>query len=96
MGLFFSIDPVSLGIWKTLTLENQTLYNMRDERAGNDGITYNIQEALLVKSRTKQIQQGLLQTRDCYQWKLYDPRNDKRIFSLFGVRPGHTFIDCLR
>lgn len=94
-GLYRSVDPVSLGILKTLKLDNQILYNMRDQYAGNDGITYNLQEGWLLKTRTSLIEESILSPSDCYQWKLYDPNNDKRIFSILDVPVQRKSIDCL-
>ena len=95
-GLSRSIDPLSLRIWKPLKLDNQILYNMRDSFAGNDGITYNLQESFLHNQRTAVIRNGTLFPRDCYQWRLYDPNNDKRIFSILAIPVKHSTIDCLR
>ncbi|MFH0749702.1 MAG: hypothetical protein V1917_02170 [Candidatus Gottesmanbacteria bacterium] len=94
-GLYRSVDPLSLSIWNTLKLDNQTVYNMRDSQAGNDGITYNLQESFLQKQRTITIHNGMLKPTDCYQWRLYDPNNDKRIFSILAIPIVYSTIDCL-
>lgn len=96
IGLSRSSDPISLGIWKTMNIDNQGIYNMRDQYAGNDGITYNMQEAWIQKTRTSLIKAAMLFSSDCYQWKLYDPNNDKRIFTILHIPVQQKRIDCLR
>lgn len=82
ISLFSSVDPISLAIWGKEKVLGQEIYAVRKKLAGNDGITYNMQYALIAKKRTRQILAakstgGTVFSEDCF-WIYPDPRNDRK------------------
>ncbi len=82
MSLFLSLDPISSTLWNKETVLGQEIYAMRKKLAGNDGITYNMQYALIAKKRTQQILAAkikgqIVYSENCF-WIYPDPRNDSK------------------
>lgn len=55
VSLFFSVDPISISFWGTMTESGQTLYNLPVHHGGPDGMTYNVQYLLICKKRTQDV-----------------------------------------
>lgn len=86
--LFTSTDPVSRYLWKTETIGTQTFYALRHYKAGNDGITYNLEYVIAVAQRSKQIREADREGRavyapDCF-WAFPDIKNDQRTLFYLG------------
>jgi len=88
--LFFSIDPLSLKIWDKMEFYGEKLYNLKDDLAGNDGITYNLQYLFIVKKRTQHIKEVESQKKnlmDGENWAIFwDPNNDCKTFQILNFR----------
>ncbi len=54
-SLFFSVDPFSIKLWGRSEFYEEKVYDLRNSLAGNDGITYNLQYAVILRKRTEQI-----------------------------------------
>jgi hypothetical protein len=94
VSLFSSTDPVSTKIWGKEKIFGENIYTLRDALAGNDGITYNMQYALILKKRTNDIlnndKANVTISNDCH-WLFPDPRNDiitMKILNL-DINPGN-------
>ncbi len=89
ISLFFSLDPISSTIWGKEKIFSEEIYALRKYLAGNDGITYNMQYAIISKIRTKQIisanMDGVLISDDCY-WVFPDPRNDQKTIQIINLK----------
>lgn len=79
--LFRSLDPVSTRLWGRINVLGEEVYGLNKSLAGNDGITYNIQYARIVKRRSNaillshdSISRSII-SEDCY-WIFPDPNND--------------------
>lgn len=51
-SLFFSVDPITSGIWNKQYLEGQNVYT---KSTGDDGLVYNLQYLFILKQRRNQI-----------------------------------------
>jgi len=86
--LFTSTDPFSRYLWGTETIDTQTFYALRHHKAGNDGMTYNLEYVLFVIRRSGQIRDANREGRavyatNCY-WAFPDENNDARTLSNLG------------
>lgn len=90
LSLFSSIDPVSIKIWGKEKLMGESLYALGDNLAGNDGITYNMQYALIAKKRTDEIlsantnKANAVLSEDC-SWLFPDPNNDQKTMNILKL-----------
>jgi 4-amino-4-deoxy-L-arabinose transferase-like glycosyltransferase len=84
MSLFYSIDPISHGIYKDRELFKQKFYNV--PFAGNDGITYNMQYLDYTKRVNKEYFKNKIE--NCYDVFL-GMKDDKELRSIyhFPVKP---------
>ncbi len=89
---FFSIDPISIKLWKTTDILGETFYNLPSSLAGNDKITYNMQYLLLTRHRTNLIlNPKAIQVKDCY-WLFPDTKNDKQTLRIFKLKISTTCL----
>jgi len=87
LSLFFSIDPLSISIWKTTTVFDQQLYGVNNGLSGNDAITYNMQYLFVAKKRSDILlnHPGMhLNPSEC-DWLLKDPNNDNQTFHILHI-----------
>ena len=78
LSLSQSIDPISNTIWPKTQVLGESVY-LNHKLDGDDGITYNIQYATLMKTRTDMIKEG-----DCNFPHLVS--YDKQTLTLFNIR----------
>lgn len=88
LQLFFSVDPVSLSLWKEITVFDQTLYGVNNSLSGNDGITYNMQYLIIAKKRSDVLKERQTTEQDfsSCSWLLKDPNNDNKTISILNLR----------
>lgn len=88
-SLFFSLDPISIAFWGREKVLGEEIYAIRKKLAGSDGITYNMQYAIISKKRTNQIfiaeSEGVVISNDCY-WIFPDPRNDIKTSEILNLK----------
>lgn len=51
VGLFYSVDPISIFIWSRNTASGQTFYTLDKNVLGNDDLAYNLQYLLVMEKR---------------------------------------------
>jgi hypothetical protein len=98
--LFYSADPVSYGLWGSMTIGGETLYAMNEHLSGNDGTTYNGQFLTITGIRTRQLRfasktHAPVVSSSC-RWTFADVRNDiitLPSLGLTGIPDGEMCIE---
>lgn len=85
-SLFFSIDPVSRKIWGSIHVLGESFYALNEDKAGNDGLTYNFQFLLIAKNRTNLFFTHNRSSESC-NWVLADPNNDTKTLLILKLKP---------
>jgi len=95
LRLFYSVDPVSISLWGKTDILNQSLYALNSHLAGNDGITYNMQYNLIVKTRSDKIKnaRNYVISNQC-NWIFPDPNNDYKTIMILKLKLNNRF-PCL-
>ncbi len=99
VGLYASVDPVTVYIWKKYTVLDQPLYNAASMHGGNDSIAYNAQYLQIMSKRdslirTAQETGGPVVSGDCY-YVFPDPRNEQKVFEILGFSESITQTKCV-
>ena len=87
--LFMSADPISSLLWGKTNILGENMYSIHRHLAGNDGITYNMQYAQIVKKRTEKILladkgTGIVLSDECH-WIFPDPNNDNKTIEILKI-----------